>query len=198
MGKKKCSTKQDGAGANEQVWCCIASGPSLTQEDCERVRHLNTIAVNDAYRFAPWATIKYAADAEWWSLHTEVTGRKITQDKQAHPIPDGLEVWHSVSKPGLSDEYGVIHRGGNSGYQAINVAHLMGATTIVLLGYDMQGNTHFFGKHPRTLRQCTDYSRFADAFKSIQANVINCSRSTSLHFPRVSLEDFLRAQAFTE
>jgi hypothetical protein len=44
-----------------------------------------------------------------------------------------------------------IHWGGNSGFQAINLAYLWGARRIVLLGFDMQcgpgGESHWFGEH---------------------------------------------------
>lgn len=44
-----------------------------------------------------------------------------------------------------------IHFGGNSGFQAVNLAFLWGASRIILLGFDMQmtaGKHHWFGKHP--------------------------------------------------
>jgi hypothetical protein len=45
-----------------------------------------------------------------------------------------------------------IHWGGNSGFQAINLAYLWGVRRIVLLGFDMQlapdGSSHWFGEHP--------------------------------------------------
>src|SRR5690349_852168 len=47
---------------------CVASGPSLTQEDIDHCRpHVDaTIVVNASFRLAPWATVLYAADREWW------------------------------------------------------------------------------------------------------------------------------------
>lgn len=45
-----------------------------------------------------------------------------------------------------------IHFGGNSGYQAINLAYLWGANRIILLGFDMRrvdNRAHWFGDHPR-------------------------------------------------
>jgi hypothetical protein len=56
----------------------LASGPSLTREQCEAVRgKAKVIAVNnqaidtdcDGVRvpaMAPWADVLYAADAKWW------------------------------------------------------------------------------------------------------------------------------------
>ena len=45
-----------------------------------------------------------------------------------------------------------VHFGGNSGFQAINLAFLWGATRIILLGFDCKavaGKDHWFGQHPQ-------------------------------------------------
>ena len=49
----------------------------------------------------------------------------------------GINQLKSVAQPGLSRTQGVIHQGKNSGYQALNLAYLLGAKRILLLGYDM-------------------------------------------------------------
>jgi hypothetical protein len=104
--------------------------------------------------------------------------------------------------PGLSERDGVLHAGRNSGYQAINLAYLMGATRIGLLGYDMQGGGHFFGRHPKSLRQNSDYSVFRAAFRTIQPHeygieIWNCTRDTGLDaFPCRSLESVLSEDIF--
>lgn len=54
-----------------------------------------------------------------------------------------------VSAVGLGKDK--IHFGGNSGYQAMNLAYLFGAKKIVMLGFDMKlknGKQHYFGQHP--------------------------------------------------
>lgn len=63
---------------------CLASGPSLTAEDCEVVRAsgVPTLVTNTTFRMAPWAAIVYGHDSKWW-LHygAEVartcTGRRL-------------------------------------------------------------------------------------------------------------------------
>ena len=55
-----------------QTVVCIASGPSLTQDQVDQVKGLNTIAINDAYKLAPWANILYACDYQWWDWHKGV------------------------------------------------------------------------------------------------------------------------------
>lgn len=49
----------------------------------------------------------------------------------------------------LFDEPGVIGSGGNSGFQAINIAAQFGATRILLIGFDMHGanGVHWYGRN---------------------------------------------------
>ena len=88
--------------------------------------------------------------------------------------------------------------GSNSGYQAINLAYLLGATRIILLGFDMSnhsGLSHFFGDHPDEFAGGSDPKRFIAGVNTIKPEdygieIINCSRVTELDaFPRMSLED---------
>ena len=94
----------------------------------------------------------------------------------------------------------MIHQGGNSGYQAINLAHLWGARTIVLLGLDCSnapdGRAHWFGQHSRPLSVSQPFDmwlgkfpRLAHDLEADGVRVINASRATALTcFPRDSLE----------
>src|SRR5471032_37654 len=58
----------------------IGGGPSLTREQVAAVRtareaeRVNVIAVNDAYRIAPFADVCYFADSEWWTWHKDRPG----------------------------------------------------------------------------------------------------------------------------
>jgi hypothetical protein len=187
------------------VWpvvVCIATGPSLTRADALALRHLPTIAINDAYRIAPHAQILYAADKAWWDAHgccPDFTGRKVSQNVQpgrGWPKDATVGVLKSVRAPGMSTDPGVVHRGYNSGYQALNIALLCKAEIVVLLGYDC-GHTpgspsHFFGDHPDGLQRNSPYDlfrrSFADAAPTISARVINVSRQTTLDcFERMSI-----------
>lgn len=124
-------------------------------------------------------------------------GEKWTQDKTWSRKPQelGLNVVISEAKPGLSDKPGVIHQGNNSGFQAINLAYMMGATRILLLGYNMKGKgEHFFGKHALPgLSSETDYTKYINAFNEINTpglEIINCTENSALTcFPKMSLDD---------
>lgn len=103
--------------------------------------------------------------------------------------------------PGLGRDK--LHFGNNSGYQAINLAYLLGATTIILLGFDMKrkaGKTHFFGDHPYhrndqgptdpiMQRWCGNFVQLAQDLRDEGVDVYNASRETALTaFERRELE----------
>jgi hypothetical protein len=100
-----------------------------------------------------------------------------------------------------------VATGGNSGYQATNLAYLLGATEIYLLGFDMRpkGNiNHFHGNHdrrtvynltnPNTNLYRTWIKNFARLHQELQqegVSLINCSRESALTIPMKSLESVL-------
>lgn len=92
--------------------------------------------------------------------------------------------------------YGLVGGGANSGFQALNMAFLMGFNHILLLGYDMQGD-HFFGNHPEELNRPSYYDKMIECFntintKSLGITVLNCSRQSRLEcFPKVDLDKAL-------
>jgi hypothetical protein len=188
--------------------------PSLTKEDCEKAKgKAKVIAVNDNYRLAPWADYLYACDARWWNHHSPVDfkGEKWTQcpveENGLHKEQTELaKRWGLTLVPGrhgkgLGSPH--IHYGANSGYQAINLAYLLGAGQIVLLGYDMQctgGKQHWFGDHPEgPMKTASNYSGFVSNFTRLAedlaakgVDVVNCTRETALRcFRQAPLDDVL-------
>ncbi len=179
---------------------CLGTGESLTQADVDYVRNRATavIAVNDAYQLAPWADVLHASDAKWWGWHPEAlgfAGLKFAVSEAAGTLP-GVQVLRNTGEIGLEHDPRGLRNGRTSGYQAINLAVHLGASRIILLGYDMQGN-HFFGSHPDNSRP-----QFVKALRAFQTlpeplcqlgvTVLNCSRATALNaFPCVPLEEAL-------
>lgn len=129
-----------------------------------------------------------------------VSGQLWTQDQAwDKPFPERLNVINLKHNSGLSRNRGYIHGGGNSGYQAINLAYHFGATRIILLGYDMKtSGQHFFGVHNSPgLNKDTNYSSFIANFRTINPKdygieIINCSRDSDLDcFSTAKLEDVI-------
>jgi hypothetical protein len=183
----------------------LGGGPSLTADDVEAVRgHARVIAINDAYRLAPWADVLYAADRKWIDWHEGVPwfhGPKYSIDSQDPTTRSDWRVLRNTGFVGLELEPTGLRAGFNSGFQAINLAVHLGAARMLLLGYDLSpapdGRTHWFGAHPD--RQPSPYAAMIDAFpslveplKALGVSVINCSRRTVLQtFPRAPLADVL-------
>ena len=67
---------------------CVASGPSLIQEDIEYCKGKAKIyVVNDCHKIAPFADLLYAADTQWWEYYNGVpdfNGEKWTVSHEAH------------------------------------------------------------------------------------------------------------------
>lgn len=168
---------------------CLASGPSLTAEDCERVRAsgLRTIAANDTWRRAPFAHVLYALDPGWWEQHL-------------HEITVPAERW--TASVGAAQQFDLhLHfaRSGalNTGARMIELAADHGAARVLLLGYDcsIENGTHWHGDHTRTGNpDARAVAGWHDHFAAVaQAaapmQVVNCSRMTALTcFDRGALE----------
>lgn len=102
------------------------------------------------------------------------------------------------------DEVGTIGGGGNSGFQALNLAAQLGATRMVLVGFDMnsQSGVHWYGRNNWPMAnnpdapQMTRWARAFDAAAPILAargvEVVNASPHSALTaFPKMSTEEAL-------
>jgi hypothetical protein len=168
---------------------------------------VRVIAINDAYRLAPWADALYGCDPKWWKWHDgvpEFAGPKWSLEHSAWgsyrvKYPD-VQRLRNTGPSGLEHSPAGLKNGRNSGYQAINLAVHYGAARILLLGYDMQargGVSHFFGEHPN--HQKSPYPMFRQRFESLVRPLarlgitcLNCSASTVLTaFPCALLREAL-------
>jgi hypothetical protein len=187
---------------------------------------LQCIAVNDSYLAAPWADLLYAADAKWHEWHRQgiakpalglnaaqvallfksFAGQKCSIATQQNRITD--EATHVLKNKngnkhgsGISLDPQYIVTGRQSGYQALNVAILAGASNVLLLGFDgkvLDGRTHWHGGHPETTQAGAwqSYARaWTDGQHAIRATgvrIINCSLQSSIGlFEKMPLEQAL-------
>lgn len=185
---------------------CLACGPSLVPADVDACRGKATvIAVNDAWRLAPWADALIASDAAWWRVHQGVPafpGLKFCLEPSAATWP-GVQILQNTGSEGLEAEPTGLRTGRNTGAAAINLAVHFGASRVILLGYDMdakdEAHSHFFGAHPLGLRGGSPYALFRQMFatmveplRNLDVHVVNCSRQTALTcFPRMPLAEVL-------
>ncbi|MFK3911355.1 hypothetical protein ACI2JI_04635 [Enterobacter cancerogenus] len=179
-----------------KTFICIASGPSLTANDCALVSGSGypVIAVNSSWRAMPECQHIYAADFSWW-------------EKYHRDIPPGAMRW--TSSISASIQLGVNYfphpdtKTFNSGLRAIQLAIRLGARRVLLLGYDccIEAGSHWHGDHPVGLktpdessvtRWHAEFTRLAAALSGIE--ILNCSRRSALAcFPLSTIEAALHA-----
>lgn len=175
---------------------CIASGPSLTKEDCQLIKNLNVdfLAVNDSWKLVPWCDYLYAGDYKWWRANFQAVPKNIqgiTSSPQAATMFN-LEL-HKSSGPF------------NSGMRSLLWAMAKGYKKIFLLGFDcsVKNGVHWHGLHDvkkglsnpkpeKMIRWQEQFMRVYAKTGRLGIEVINCSRYTELTcFKIAKLEDVL-------
>lgn len=181
--------------------CCaiIASGASATAAQAGECRTLGwrLIAVNTSWRLAPDADVLYAGDARWWADNYEgvgFAGLKVAADgRPKYPDVHVVKVaapWLLMRPPGF------IGHGGNSGFQALNLALQFGVRKIALVGFDMHGS-HWHEPHQSKNPSPDDFARWRIALgKEVRtlvelgADVVNASMSSALTtFRKISIAE---------
>lgn len=167
------------------TFAVLATGPSMSQALADYVRDkCRVMAVSNAYKLAPWADALVSNDSAWWREHKDAiqfAGRKFC----------GNSGYQHLERLKADGDFG---GGTNSGLQAMRAAQLMGATRILLLGFDMHG-AHYFGLHPAPLRNTTR-SRFKVHIMQFRkwkgCPVINCTPGSALkQFPFMDIREAL-------
>lgn len=201
--KQEFTFTQDWTGLTCTV---IASGPSLTKEDCEyaRMKSDRVIVVNESWRMCPDADVLYAADQEWWETRSPHRSQ-FRGERWSINLAKSEKLEGVILAPGTFDSRfnmeGPIATGMNSGYQSLQLAIRRGCRKIVLLGFDMgrQGQAvHWHGDHGGYLKNPSD-TLLTHCAAIMKANaplmlekgveVLNASRWSALDcFPVVSLE----------
>lgn len=131
----------------------LGGGPSIKKVDISRLEGRNVIAVNNAFKLAPWIPAMFFGDSKWYFLHDEAlrhfAGLKITTG-QKHANKPGILCVNKRNKFGISRDKGTLFFNTNSGACAINLATLLGAKRIVLFGFDMRrvdGELNYHREH---------------------------------------------------
>ena len=114
-----------------------------------------------------WATY-------WSDALKDHPSQKWTTNKEAAD-KFGLNLIAERDRWGLSNDPARIHHGHGSGYSLVNLAYLMGASRIVLLGYD--------------LRYANDYSGDDKRAGSTPRHYFGEYPSALLHWPKVSVQN---------
>lgn len=147
--------KPDGLFAGQTV-AVLGSGPSLTQEAADSVRHLPRVCARWAAKMAPDADIVISIDGPpsngFWSWAMENCTGKLLCGLQTDKLPDEVGYyWQRYESVTLSTVPCHIIEFRNNGLSAIHIAEQGGAAKIMLLGfdpdkplwfYDIEASTH--------------------------------------------------------
>lgn len=153
------------------IFTVIATGQSLTVDQVEYVRgKSHTVAISDAYKLAPWADVMASYDRKWWENNPRALDF------------EGLKFCaFTVGGVGFLRPGG-MPAGCNSGLYGMYLANHIGASKIILLGFDMWG-THYFGEHKSPLANTTE-KRFDEHIEQFRrwngCEVINCTPGSEL------------------
>lgn len=193
---------------------CLASGPSLTQEICDKVRSRRTIVINSSCSLAPWADILFFTDSGWFHLHRSIVeewpGLVVTMSAAAKRELPGkvrrVRGWGDPTLPkGAFPVPGAPHirQGRSSGHTAIGLAVALGASRVAMLGYDMRvvgGREHHHGDY---LRQPRNLAIYADSFvpafagwnetaRAVGVEILNCTPGSAIsEFAFADLDEVL-------
>ena len=175
---------------------CIASGPSLTQADCDLIAQsgAKVCCVNNTWQMFGRVDYLYAGDLKWWKAYGDQVSIQVG------------ERWTCAKSAAKKFALNLHKANGpfNSGMRAIQWAIEQGFKVIGLLGYDcsLKNGGHFHSEHafPKA-RPLTDqkvkkwHMQFLNVERQAiraEAKVYNCSRYTELGcFPVVRLEDII-------
>jgi hypothetical protein len=183
--------------------CCfiVAGGPSVLACNLDRLRGRKVIAVNSSYERVPFADYLLFSDNRWWREHRERAAAFAGQIVSLSELAD----WPRLRKlsrrkpPGLSSDPRSLTMRRTSLAAAINLAVLLGATTIVLLGADgkdgADGRTHHHEPHPWPqkpdcwVEQTKDLATLVEPLRELNVAVLNASPDSAWTFwPRVSFD----------
>lgn len=186
-----------------RTFVLVGGGPSLKDIELSAVQgRAVTITVNNAINLAPWSDFHFFGDRRWWRWHRDdisaaYAGRIITASC-ASDFGDGRVLRMDKAYEGFSHE---PHRvfGIDSGMMAMNLAYLLGAKKIILLGYDMSfapdGESHWHPDHevPSVLRNYVEKfaPQYPEAVKELTrlgVEVVCATPSAMTFIPQVDLE----------
>lgn len=143
----------------------------------------------------------------------EFSGLKLRWAENGADYPDVIGVQIAKNPKGNPQKYsdqmrmepvGTVGSGGNSGFQALNLAVQFGSRKIILIGFDMtdRSGVHWYGRNRWPMSNNPDQSNFrrwiaafersTQFLNEIGASVLNASPLSALPcFPKMSLTEAL-------
>jgi len=194
----------------------IGGGPSLEGFDWDPFTKRRVIGCNDAYTLGPWVDVCFFCDYSWFKGTHHFPGheRLGLMDFQGlkvacveHPLFDKRikEVRRQTRRQGIWDQPDKLCWNLNTGATAINLAVHLGASRIVLLGFDMklspEGSMNWH-ENSKDRPNPGVFDKFYEGFKAVkrdlderwpQVDVLNAGPDSDLDvFPFVDTCDILK------
>lgn len=186
----------------------IGGGPSLRQQHIDRLRGRNVIAVNMAFRLAPWAPVLFYGDCLFARLvpkaEIEAFGGMVFAccEQVCNHAANVRVVKRRRALGPMSADPAWLRFNYSSGACAVNLALLMGARKITLLGFDMRavdgrhyGHSHYpapadgFDPYKLFLSQ---WPQMADEMRAMGVECVNATPGSAIScIPIVDPEDVL-------
>lgn len=175
----------------------VAGGQSVNDFDLKQLEGENVIGVNLAFRLVECSII-YAMDARLWGwIENNLTGPgdkekfdasqaiKVWSDINDAPLPEDIYIAPAVNRQGLSESFeDGIGAGTNSGFGALNLALILGASEIYLIGFDFYGDRWHAG-YPEQGQADNAYHRTcfeenSEEYKKFSSRIINLNPKSDL------------------
>jgi hypothetical protein len=191
----------------------LGGGPSLKGFDASVLKGQGkVIGINEAgLTMAPWSDILFWADRRWldWNherLHLHAGEWKVTRKRPHIDLPYDVKSVRFL--PRRFSHWPDAVGGWCSGSSCVNLAYLLGARRVVLLGFDMhdlpaerwrEGNWHNRHQEPpltgqRTNRFIPAFEVMAPILKDRGVEVLNATPGSALQcFPFANLKDLIHA-----
>jgi len=185
----------------------------LKEQNLSLLHNKRCIGVNNSFLLGNWVDVCWFGDMQWARWHTKELTTKYhgliascnTNTQFVEKTNGWIKFLRRGKQMGIDPKKGYVAWNHNSGCSAINLAYHLGATRIILLGFDMsngkKGETHWHGGHKQLpaiqKKAITPYDRWKkttafimrDAIK-LGIEIINVSPiSTITVFEKAKLED---------
>lgn len=198
----------------------IGGGPSLIGFDFTPIKNRKIIGINNSYRFGSWVDVCWFGDLKWFNWHKKEL--KTFSGTIAHCNSKSFikrlkwMIPYERGNPlGIDTRENMVSWNRCSGLSAINLAYHMGASTAVLLGFDMkhngkQRNWHKDHKeecslsHSDPMKDCADrrYRHYLSSCKHIKKDadrlkfrIINANPDSAIQeFEKMTLNKFLELE----
>lgn len=196
----------------------VASGPSAATIELDRgLGRAQFVAVNRSITLAPWASLWYCCDYQWWAKYFGDKAFRTEVGEYPHTIKVCVDYrireckeWNvkflycDKQDDTISWQPGRLGWGGNSGFNCLNMVAQFNPAKIILVGFDMSRakGAHWHDPHPKGLSNPTVQSverwrrvmeNAAPVFVAAGITVINCGGEFSVlkKYPKLSFDEAL-------